>query len=174
MHFGAPPVDLRPIVRDAVQALGYFRPDAADELAAIFTRLWPRGISATMLLYNDLEDLSPVEKAGAGLGKGRMPRELWNLLSEVGRAKPHYAVRTITSRVISTVQRARFDRDEATWSSYSSRVQFIARATPELHCDRARELNGSIMARQDRFPLPMPDCDREWCPCRWDHLLDDD
>ena len=148
----APPA-LRPLVHEAVEALGYFRPEAADQLVSIYEQLWPKGISATMLLSRGI-DLAP-------------------LLSATGAADHRLAAEATTLRVIFNLRRQEFDANEPNWSTISSRVQFIARAQPEHHCARSMELNTLLLPRQDRFPLPMAGCDKEWCPCRWDMVMDE-
>ncbi len=162
----APP-ELDQLVHEAIQALGYFRADRADELAALYRQLWPRGTSDTMLIYNDLDDMSEQEKRDAGLGRGRMPRAVWQLLTDKGKRDPRHAAKATGLRLYFRLRLMQFDADEVFWSTMSSKVQFMARAQPEYHCPRSLELAGLVLPRQARFPLPLPDCAKEWCPCRW-------
>lgn len=173
VRFGSAPFDLLPFVRLAVEELGYFRPECANELAGLFEQLWPSGVSATMLIYNDLEDMTDEEKIAAGLTKRRLPRALWLSLSAKGRVDPHHSATVLARRIIFCVQRNRFDRDEPSWSTFCTRVRFAARAKPEHLCARSQELAGLVLIREERFPLPLPGCDKEWCPCRWDYLPDE-
>ncbi len=112
VHFGPVVTDLRPIVREAIDALGYFRADRADQLADLFVRLWPAGISSTMLIYNDLESMTDEEKRAAGAGRARMPRDVWAAMSEKGRAAPARGIQETTVRIILAVQRARRGGDQ--------------------------------------------------------------
>lgn len=171
VRFAPAPFNLRPFVAGAVEKLGYFRADSVDHLTEIIERLWPTGVSSTMLIYNDiLHDLTEEEKQAAGLEKGRTNREIWSLLSDAGRTDPRGAAVTLTLWIISSVQRARFDHEEPSWSKFCDRVRLVAHASPEYHCDRSRELDGLVVHREERFPLPLSGCDRDWCPCRWDYL----
>lgn len=108
--FGPAPFDLRPFVDEAVAELGYFRPDSVDGLVAVLQQLWPSGCSSTMLLYNELEEMSAEEKQAANAPRGRMPREVWSMLSEAGRCDPFQGVKETTTHVILAVQSERARR----------------------------------------------------------------
>ncbi|MBX9860498.1 MAG: hypothetical protein K2Y20_13055, partial [Sphingomonas sp.] len=143
-----------------------------EKLLGLFRMIWPTGTSANMLIYNDLEQLSPTEKNLAGLARMRMPRLLWDVLSESGRRTPHEAARAIALRVIFTVRRAEFDSNEPSWSTFCEQVVFAARAQPEFHCSKSLGLHGTEFRRSDRPQLPLADCEKLWCPCRWDWVTD--
>lgn len=104
----------------------------------------------------------------------RDERALWTpMLTEKGLRDPRHAAEATTRRVIFNLQRSKFDREEVIWQAYSNLVQFVARAQPQYHCAQALSMNGSVVARQKRWPVPLPGCAKEWCPCRWDQLPDD-
>lgn len=145
----APPA-LRPLVHEAVEALGYFRREAADQLVSIYEQLWPKGISATMLLSRGI-DIAP-------------------LLSATGAADHRLAAEATTLRVIFNLRRQEFDANEPNWSTISSRVQL--RASIAACCEASRALDGTAFARQERPSLPLPSCDAEWCSCHWMQLTD--
>lgn len=107
VRFGQAPFDLRPFVQSAVEQLGFFRADSIDDLAGLFEQLWPSGISSTMLIYNELEPLTEEEKRTIGAPRTRMPRAVWRLLSDAGRAHPQRAIAETTTHVILAVQRER-------------------------------------------------------------------
>lgn len=107
VHFAPVGIDLEPLVCDVVARHGFFREECAGELARLFERLWPQGVSSTMLIYNDLPDMSEEEKRAAGLGRRRMPSQLWSMLSEAGRADPLGSIGRTTTEVVLAVQRMR-------------------------------------------------------------------
>lgn len=170
--FREAPAELDHYVWEAVEQLGYFRGNRIVELAEIYRRLWVKGVSGKMLNYNDLDEMNEDEKREAGLGRGRMPRIIWQLLSDKGRLDPHLAVEATTNRVFFNLRRHEDNAAEAHWGAFASQVQFVARARSDYHCSRSLALNGIIMARRERFDLPLSECDKEWCPCRWDGVLD--
>lgn len=155
-------------LREAVETLGYFRADRTAELADIFQRLWPTGLSSTVLFYNDLEPMSAEEKDAVGAPRTRIPKVLWPLFSEKGRLAPVHGGKATTLRMIFNLRRAEGDQQEVYWGEFCSFVSFAARG--EHICDRARGLDGVVTARQDRWALPLADCQQEWCCCRWDHV----
>lgn len=110
VRFGPPPFCLHAFVQAAIGELGYFRVDSADALTNLFVTLWPRGISSTMLIYNDLDPMTEEEKRTADLPRARMPRSVWLLLSEVGRADAERAITATTTHIILAVQRERQKR----------------------------------------------------------------
>lgn len=138
-------------LREAVDTLGYYRDDAFASLLALYQARWPKGLSATM--FRQVE-IAP-------------------LLSEKGKADPRHAQKATTLRMLSNLWRQEFNDTEPQWSTYCSSVKFAARALPEYHCDRALQLNGTVIDRSERWPLPLPDCGKEWCPCRWDQVPDE-
>ena len=109
VRFGPVGLDLTQIVRDAVDALGHFRADCVGQLVNLFEREWPNGISSTMLIYGKSvgEDLNADAKIAAGIDKRRMPRAVWDLLSDGGRLEPKAAIEATTVMVILEVQRRR-------------------------------------------------------------------
>ncbi|MFZ5749055.1 MAG: hypothetical protein ACOY45_15530 [Pseudomonadota bacterium] len=155
VHFREAPLEVGPAVRDTVSALDYVRADCAEQLIELFKELWPKGISALMLSGRDVR-----------------PR-FFSMLSDTGASAPYDAARIVALRVISSVRRAEFDRDEPKWSDFSSKVRFRANGKSEYYCRDAIALDGMMFSRDKRFPVPLPSCDRQWCPCRWDLVPDD-
>ena len=151
MSFGvflrsAPPV-LAVYVREAVEALGYFRLDAIDELAEIYRELWPKGTSAHML------------------GQA----EYRHLLSDKGLADPSGA-RATTLRISFNISRWEDIQDEPHWSTFASQVKFACFAKDA--CTAAFHLQDEVSDRVGRPALPLLACDKEWCACSWDYLSD--
>ncbi len=143
------PDNIGVLVAEAVQALGYFRPDAVEQLTQIYRDLWPRGTSAHMLSKADYQPL----------------------LSEKGLAQPGPASMNTTLRITGNVQRQRELDNEHIWGEYSSRVQFWCVA--KNGCAPAIAMLGQIVPRKGRPSIPLPGCDREWCTCGWDQVRDD-
>lgn len=135
-------------LREAVETLGYYRRPALPRLSAMYRRAWSRGLSSTMFR---LEEVKP-------------------LMSEKGLSNPYHAQKATFLRAQFNLRREEFDQTEPEWSRISSRVSLAARA--KWLCNRARELDGTVVAAADRWPLPLPECGQEWCPCRWDYLPD--
>jgi hypothetical protein len=96
--------------------------------------------------------------------------EIKPLMTDKGLADPYHAQKATFLRAHFNLRREEFDQTEAQWSTFASQVSLAARA--KWLCDRARELDGTIVEAADRWPLPLPDCGQEWCPCRWDYLAD--
>lgn len=169
-----PPVgslDIRPFVREAVEALAYFKPEQSDALALLIVKMW-REKSATMLLYGSAvgEDMTPSEKVACGLGKGRMPRSLWRILSDKGRLDPSHAAKATTLRITFNVMRWISIQAEKIEATFSSKIEF--RGLSNSSCAASRELMNTIIPRNERYPLPVPGCTAEWCSCRWDLVFE--
>jgi len=54
----------------------------------------------------------------------------------------------------------------------SSEFHAVAIRTPATACDAARKLEGIRYLGPDAPKLPLPDCDREHCECRFQHYDD--
>jgi hypothetical protein len=67
-------------------------------------------LQSCSLIYNDLEPMTEQEKRAAGLPKARMPRAVWPLLSDAGRADTWQAIKETTTHMILAVQRERTER----------------------------------------------------------------
>jgi hypothetical protein len=176
LEVDCPPVgslDIRPFVREAVEALGYFIPDRSDDLALLFVKMW-REKSATMLFYGSAvgDDLTEGEKLAAGLTKARMPRSLWQILSDKGRLDPRHAAKATTLRMNFNVMRWRSIQMNEFEAEISSRIEF--RGLGEYSCDACRPHMNKVIPRSARFPMPLPECTAEWCSCRWDMVMDDE
>lgn len=166
--FREAPACLPEFACEAVSALGYFRPDAAAALTAIFVRIWPNGLSSTAIIYSDLEDMTGEEKAAACIGRGRMPRDFWVILNERGRANPFHAAKAATLRILFNIRRAEHDSEEPQSSASASRLEL--HGITNFTCAAARVLNGMTVPPEGCFALPLVGCASEWCACRWDIL----
>ena len=134
-------------VSEAIEALGYYRIDALDQLLAMYRARWPKGTSPNMLSKGDIEPL----------------------LSAKGQAAPHHAQKATFLRAYFNLRRQQFDADQPQWSQVATELTFAARA--QWLCDEARRQNGSKVRTSDRWDVPLPGCAQEWCPCRWDLVM---
>lgn len=150
VHFREMPASVPGFVREAIKALGYFRSDRADQLIALFADIWPKGLSADVLLRH-YEAITP-------------------LLSSKGLSNPRHAARATTLRVIFNQQRHEAKELFSDHPYLSATVTFRARG--DACCSRSREMDGNVSLLSDRTDLPLPGCNAEWCPCRWDGNAD--
>ncbi|WP_086619218.1 hypothetical protein [Erythrobacter tepidarius] len=127
-------------LREANEALGYYRIDALDQLLAMYREQWPKGLSSTMF----------------------REAEIRPLLSEKGLSDPRHAQKATSLRAEFNLLREEFDRQNP---EGVSGVRFWASAG--RHCDAARQLDQSIVPLAGKWSLPLPDCGQEWCPCNW-------
>lgn len=134
------PFPLLPLVEEAIAALGYFQPEYAGELAAIYEGLWPRGVSGSML--SD----APVA----------------HMLSDKGRADEGHACAATTMRIVFNLRRAEFERSEPHWGGPGAQVRLWARGNP---CKAMLGHDQRVFPWAESPMLPQPGCDREWCPC---------
>lgn len=135
-------------LREAVETLGYYRRPALPRLAAMYRRAWSKGLSSSMFRIDEIKPL----------------------MTEKGLADPYHAQKATFLRAQFNLRREEFDQQEPEWSRLASHVSFAARA--QWLCDRARELDGTVAEAASRWSLPLPECGQEWCPCRWDYVLD--
>jgi hypothetical protein len=133
---------------EAVQTLGYFRVAAIPALLDMYAVRWEDGTSYSML---KAQEIAP-------------------LLTDKGRSNPRHAQMATFLRASFNLNRQEHDQRERAWSKIASKVRFSARAT--WLCEDARSLDGTIVERTERWHLPLPDCGQEWCPCRWDFVID--
>jgi hypothetical protein len=140
------PAELGHFVAEAVLALGYFREDAIEELTAIYAAKWPEGTSSTML-----------------------GRDAMHLLSEKGLAEPA-GMKATTLRISFNVRRLEFEERREQWVEMSPTLQFWCH---EPHaCAPALKRSGRIQFWSSRPRLPLRGCDKEWCACGWDHVVE--
>lgn len=164
IRVGAHMVELEPFVREAVETLGYFRIDALEEVTALFARTRPA--AAKGVFWERSEELSDAEKIAAGRSTtGRMPRQLWRILSEKGRADPRHATKATGLRIIFNLYRERDRLDEPIRAGFCDSAQFLG--VVEATCEPARRLKGLVVPIAERCPLPLPECRAEWCACNW-------
>lgn len=161
---GAHMIEVEPFVREAVDTLGYFRPEFLDEVAAVFART--EGAGAASIFWERTEELSDAEKIAAGRSaKARMPRQLWRILSDKGRADPRHATMATGLRIVFNLYRERDRLDEPTRAKFCDRAKFMGAV--DATCASARHFEGLVLAIGDRFAFPLADCDAEWCACNW-------
>ncbi|MFA6219635.1 MAG: hypothetical protein WC692_07620 [Erythrobacter sp.] len=135
-------------LREAIETLGYYRIDALEQLLAMYRDRWPRGLSSSMFRLSEIQPL----------------------LSEKGLSDPYHVQKATHLRAYFNLSREQFDDQEPHWSQLTSQVTFAA--CGQWLCEDARRLNGAVMPAGDRWPLPLPECAQEWCPCRWDLVTD--
>lgn len=132
-----------PHLREAIDFLGYVRSDAFEELLAMYRAQWPRGVSKAMFSRAEIEQL----------------------LTDKGLVDWRHAQVAIFLRATFNFRREEASAKEVHWAQFASKVCFVAQA--EWLCQRARDLDGTLVDRTERWPLPMAGCIQEWCPCRW-------
>jgi hypothetical protein len=155
-------------IQEAVDALGYFRADSIDDLIAIFRQIWPMGLSANALIYNDLEEMTAEQKRAHDLAPGRVPYAVWEILTEKGRRDVRHACKATLLRILFNLRRREFDDQEERWSAFASRV--CLRGITDHSWHFVRTFEGTTLPREKRFALPLDPCNSEWCACRWDYV----
>jgi hypothetical protein len=130
---------------EAIDALGYYRPDALEQLLAMYRAAWPKGLSSTLFRTGDIEPL----------------------LTEKGLADPAHAQKATFLRSSFNLDRERFDGQRL---EGATGFRFWARA--EWLCDEARQLDQTEVTLSGKWALPMPGCRQEWCPCSWTWSFD--
>ncbi len=139
---GAPEV-LAKHLREAVETLGYFDVDALPALLGFYQQRWDYQSSQSMLTKDEVAPL----------------------LSDKGRANPRHAQAATFNRATFNVYReADLAKDEV-WLRLGTEVRFSA--SVKLVCNEARSKDGTTVPIGERWPLPLPGCGQEWCPCNW-------
>lgn len=133
-------------LREAVETLGYFEPDAFSALLECYRQRWCKGTSSTILRKD----------------------EVLPFLSAKGLADPRHAQIATYSRATFNMYRESDLGREPVWRKMGTDVRFFANV--KLVCDEARLKDGTVVPIDERWPLPLPQCGQEWCPCRW-HLV---
>lgn len=121
---------------------GYLRPDAVNELAELIAEDFDAFCSKAAPLRRNKHLFTP-------LGLSVLPR----------------AIKATRGFVSADVALSYFNATEHLWSVDCDHVEF--RASVKDCCASARRLDGLIVHRHDRFGLTLPDCDADYCPCRW-------
>lgn len=142
---GEMPERFRHQLTEAIDALGYYRTDALEQLLGMYRQHWPRGLSSTMFRLADIE----------------------HLLSEKGLADPHHAQAATTLRAEGNQRREEFDAKHVNGATGA-----IFCAPRNCVCDEAQRLDQSKVGRSGRWSLPLPSCRQEWCPCSWVLVFD--
>lgn len=127
-------------LREAIEVLGYYRIEALEQLLAMYREQWPKGLSSSMFRLGEIQPL----------------------LSEKGLFDPDHAQKATTLRAEFNLSREAFDRQSP---EGATGLRFWARA--RWLCDEARQLDQSIVPLSEKWPLPLPGCGHEWCPCSW-------
>lgn len=130
-------------LREAVETLRYFKTEAFSALVDLYRQRWEGGTSSTMLKKD----------------------EILPLLTEEGRADPRLAQIATYSRAMFNMYRQRDAGKESVWLKLGTNVRFSA--SVKMVCDEARAKDGTILPIGERWPLPLPECGQEWCPCSW-------
>lgn len=167
-------IEVTPYVEEAVARLGFFHADAVPYLATGIAKFINHGKISYEMRRAD-EELTDEEKTTNGLSKHtRMARKYWDALTEEGRVEPINAPDVVLSRAISNLYREgkRRQTDESYAKSRTAFPAFwneILLTTVKGKCCGAAELiAGKPIATMDRPTLPLPECDRDVCQCRYD------
>lgn len=130
-------------LREAVESLGYFESQAFPALLDLYRQRWSGGTSSTILKKD----------------------EVLPLLTEKGRADPRHAQIATYNRAMFNMHRERDGGRDSAWLRLGTDVRFSADV--KLVCEEARSKDGTILPIGERWPLPLPECGQEWCPCTW-------
>ncbi|QDH35813.1 hypothetical protein [Porphyrobacter sp. YT40] len=133
-------------LQEAVETLGYFESAAFYDLLECYRQRWDAGTSSTILRKD----------------------EVLPLLSAKGRVDPRHAQIATYSRASFNMYREQVPAREQAWSKLGTDARFSA--SVKMVCDQARSKDGTVVPIEDRWPLPLPECGQEWCPCSW-HLV---
>lgn len=171
---GGQTMTLDPLVKEAIETLGFFRPEAVKIIADRIARLWGNN---DYTFANDGERIRPF----ADEPKRLISREVWECLSDRGREDPAFACKATLLRVSFGVYRLRdaasFERRRsvASVARFAGVTQYTCaagRACEGKHVSLRRRALG-LFERDVRLPeLPLSDCAAAWCACRWD-LIDE-
>lgn len=130
-------------LREAVDTLEYFEPGAFSDLLECYRQHWDTGTSSTILGNH----------------------EVLPLLSAKGRVDPRHSQIATYSRASFNMYRQRDLARELAWSRLGTDVRFSANV--KMVCDEARSKHDTVVPIGERWPLPLPQCGQEWCPCSW-------
>ncbi|MCX9146575.1 hypothetical protein [Erythrobacter sp. WG] len=144
---GQMPDRFRLHLAEAIRSLGYFRMDALDQLLEMYREQWPRGLSSTMFRSSDIGPL----------------------LSDKGAADPDHAQKATTNRAHFNLRREEFDLKEI-----HGATGLMFWAPRGCVCSQASERDGAKVNLSGKWSLPLPGCNREWCPCNWTWSFDFD
>lgn len=168
-------IEVTPFVEEAIDWFGLFRPEAVPYLAdGVKTFMYQGNVGYE--LRRDGEELTDEEKRANGLApRTRMSRAFWNALSNKGRAEPIRAPEVFFNRITSNLYREGKHRqmDESYWRFNRGGVpgfwdEVVFRVIEDRCCVAAARLNGSIIRTPNRSRLPLANCDRDVCHCRYD------
>lgn len=141
-EYGRAVFDARWLAEKVVARRPYLLPGAVDELAELMAA-----------------DFNAFCTKAAPL------RSRKHLFSAAGLADLPRAIKVIQGYISAEVAISYFNATEPLWSVDCAFVRF--RASAKECCAEARLLDGIVVHREDRFPLTLPDCDADYCPCRW-------
>jgi hypothetical protein len=134
------PDGFRGHLREAIETLGYYRIDALDQLLTMYANEWPKGLSSTMFRECDIA----------------------HLLSDKGLSDPAHAQKATTNRAHFNSMRDEFDQQDI-----SGVTGLMFWAPKNCVCGEAGERDGAKINLSDKWSLPLPGCDQEWCACSW-------
>lgn len=139
---GPAQVEIDGAVSFAVRKLGYIRPDAAGELAELIASDWEGFCSGARFL-----------------------RTRPDLFTDKGLAKLGHAITALRCQITFDVRTTVFNGTEHLWSKHCANVRL--RASVKACCAASLAIDGLLLPRQQRFELPLLECDAEWCSCAW-------
>lgn len=164
-------IPLEPLVAEAVDRLGYVRPDRKEWLTE---RLAGGGAQASgRWIREQGQRMTPDERAALGMDRwegGHISYEVWDALTERGRSNPQRSFDATCSRAIRNGWlMAECARDNL----FLKEGDFFVMASfkpAQPTCAAGSRLIGQIVTALPTFPLP--DCDIEICECRWELLTE--
>lgn len=139
---GIAEVEIDGAVKAAVRLLRYFDPAKEMMIADLIAARWQDFCSGARYL-----------------------RKHPDVFNDYGRSHQTAAIAALRGFVTFAVWRTVFDGSEYIWSKYASHVEL--RSNAKACCAQSRPLDGLVLPREERYQLPLKDCDREWCSCRW-------
>jgi hypothetical protein len=155
-----PSSELLAYARDAIDRLGYIRPEFDGTIAVLLEQSRSRGPAAAADWYHAVgEQISLQEKQALGLGSTtRFSRNALDALTERGRM---YALRAHLLTLEHALRRVRWqDACKAAHDQGTDRLKIMG---PHRDCRGCLGLSGKHIASSDTTLLPPAECDLELC-----------
>lgn len=173
-------IEVTPFVEEAVAHLGIFRREAIPYLAEGVAKFFNYGKTGYEMRRTG-EELPDDRKLSQGLGRRtRMARDFWDALTDEARVDPINAPEIVFLRIKLNLFREGNHRQlddhyqEALEDGDSSFLGEVSLQTDENNCcSAASERLGKLVPTLDRPRLPLLECDRAVCQCRYDINIED-
>lgn len=140
VRHGEMPDRFRYHLAEAIDALGYYRSDALEQLLGMYRAKWPKGLSSTLFRIADIQPL----------------------LTGKGLADPARAQKATYLRSHFNLSREEFDQQDI-----DGVTGLMFWAPKNCVCSQAGERDQSKIGLAEKWPLPLAGCDWEWCACNW-------